>query len=224
MRLIKWEKLPVDLRIDEVKPYYMVLAKKPLQLMLKRLFDVIVSIVLLILLSPVFLIIAIWMKFDSPGSIFYRQIRVTQYGKTFKIFKFRTMMMDADSQGTAVTLSNDSRITKLGSKIRAKRIDELPQLINVLLGQMSFVGTRPEVPKYVEKYTAEMRATLLLPAGITSLASIRYKDESEMLKNADNADEVYINEILPKKMEYNLLYLNTFSFFKDLLLMIQTVL
>lgn len=224
MRLIKWERLPVDLKIDEVKPYYMMLAKKPIQLMLKRLFDIIVAIVLLILLSPVFLIIAIWMKFDSPGSIFYRQNRVTQYGKTFKIFKFRTMMMDADLQGTAVTLSNDSRITKLGSKIRAKRIDELPQLINVLLGQMSFVGTRPEVPKYVEKYTAEMRATLLLPAGITSLASIRYKDESEMLKNADNADEVYINEILPKKMEYNLLYLNTFSFFKDLLIMIQTVL
>ena len=133
------------------------------------------------------------------------------------------MQMNAEQQGTSVTLSNDSRITKLGSKIRSKRIDELPQLINVLIGQMSFVGTRPEVPKYVDKYTPEMRATLLLPAGVTSLASIRYKDESEMLKNAANADEVYIKQILPQKMEYNLLYLKSFSFIKDLVLMFKTV-
>ena len=223
MILTKWEKLPNDLKTDEVKPYYLILAKKPLQLIMKRLFDVIASIILLVLLSPVFLIIAIWMKFDSPGSVFYRQIRVTQYGKTFRIFKFRTMQMNAEQQGTSVTLSNDSRVTKLGSKIRSKRIDELPQLINVLIGQMSFVGTRPEVPKYVDKYTPEMRATLLLPAGVTSLASIRYKDESEMLKNAANADEVYIKQILPQKMEYNLLYLKSFSFIKDLVLMFKTV-
>lgn len=223
MILTKWEKLPNDLKTDEVKPYYLILAKKPLQLIMKRLFDVIASIILLVLLSPVFLIIAIWMKFDSPGSVFYRQIRVTQYGKTFRIFKFRTMQMNAEQQGTSVTLSNDSRVTKLGSKIRSKRIDELPQLINVLIGQMSFVGTRPEVPKYVDKYTPEMRATLLLPAGVTSLASIRYKDESEMLKNAANADEVYIKQILPQKMKYNLLYLKSFSFIKDLVLMFKTV-
>lgn len=223
MILTKWEKLPNDLKTDEVKPYYLILAKKPLQLIMKRLFDVIASIILLVLLSPVFLIIAIWMKFDSPGSVFYRQIRVTQYGKTFRIFKFRTMQMNAEQQGTSVTLSNDSRVTKLGSKIRSKRIDELPQLINVLIGQMSFVGTRPEVPKYVDKYTPEMRATLLLPAGVTSLASIRYKDESEMLKNAANADEVYIKQILPQKMKYNLLYLKSFSIIKDLVLMFKTV-
>ena len=181
MYLKKWENLPEEFKNEAVRPYYEYLKKKQISLIFKRIFDIFVSIILLILLSPIFLALAIFIKIDSKGPVFFRQSRVTQYNKEFKIFKFRTMVNDAEKLGAQVTSQNDSRITKVGEKIRKYRLDEISQLINVLIGDMTFVGTRPEVRKYVDAYTDEMMATLLLPAGITSNASIEYKDEDEIL-------------------------------------------
>ena len=223
MILKPWNELPVQLRQDDVRPYYEALAKHKAGLVLKRIFDVLVSAVLLVLLSPVFLVLALAIKLDSPGPVFYRQIRVTQYCRTFRIFKFRTMVSNADKIGTAVTLDNDRRITRIGAAIRRCRLDELPQLLNILSGDMSFVGTRPEVPRYVAAYTPEMLATLLLPAGVTSIASILYKDEAVFLERAENADEVYIREVLPGKMAYNLRDLAQFSLLQELKIMLMTV-
>lgn len=227
MQLIKWEELPEYMQNDEVWPYYELLKKKKVQLILKRIFDILCSLILIIMLSPIILLFSIWIKLDSKGPIFYCQERVTQYGKIFKIIKFRTMVVDADKIGTLVTTKNDSRITKVGQKIRKYRIDEIPQLFNVLKGEMSFVGTRPEVKKYVNQYTKEMYATLLLPAGITSLASIEFKDEDEIINNYTNrnmsVDEVYVTKVLPLKMKYNLEALTSFYFFKELEVMINTV-
>ena len=223
MILRKWEELPEELRIDEVKPYYDILSKKKGSLYVKRIFDIVVSLVMLIILSPVFLILAIAIKVDSRGPVFYRQERITQYGKTFKIFKFRTMVNNADKIGTQVTINNDARITRVGNFIRNYRLDEISQLLNILVGDMSFVGTRPEVKKYVDAYTPEMMATLLLPAGVTSLASIRYKDEAKLLEQADDADKAYIEKVLPGKMGYNLAEIKKFSFCNDIKLMVLTV-
>ncbi len=204
----KWNELPEFMKNEEVKKYYNILQKKKASLMLKRIFDIIVSIFMIILLSPVLIAVSIWIKLDSKGPVFYRQERITQYGRVFRIFKFRTMVTGADKIGTLVTTKNDSRITRVGEKIRKCRLDEIPQLFNILLGDMSFVGTRPEVKKYVDVYADEMMATLLLPAGVTSLASIQYRDEDEILaKYVDeehSVDEVYVEKILPDKMKYNL--------------------
>ena len=222
MLIVKWEKLPKEMQLPEVRPYYDILRKKQLSLFFKRLFDIVVSFLMLIILSPVFLILAIAIKIDSRGPVFYRQERVTQYCKHFRIFKFRSMVQDAD-KGSQVTVSHDDRITKVGKFIRKYRLDEICQLIDILRGTMTFVGTRPEVPKYVAKYTPEMMATLLLPAGVTSLASIEFKDEAKLLENAEEVDKIYLIEILPKKMEYNLKELETFSLFSEIVLMIKTV-
>ena len=223
MILKKWEDLSDDLRTDAVRPYYDLLAKRRGSLLIKRIFDVVVSALMLLILSPVFLILAIAIKLDSPGPVFYRQVRVTQYGKQFRIFKFRSMVSDADKRGSLVTVSGDSRITRVGHVIRNCRLDELCQLIDIFRGTMTFVGTRPEVPKYVAAYTPEMMATLLLPAGVTSEASIRYKDEAELLDAADDVDAVYIRDVLPGKMKYNLDALKSFSFFSDIATMFRTV-
>ena len=224
--LVKYDKLPDFMKNKEVKYYYDILKKKRFQLFLKRLFDIIMSLILLILIFPVLLIIGITIKIDSKGPIFYRQTRITKYGKEFRIFKFRTMVANADKIGSLVTTNNDSRITRVGSKIRKIRLDELPQLINILLGDMSFVGTRPEVKKYVDLYTDEMYATLLLPAGVTSKASIEFKDEDEIIskysKN-DSIDNIYVKKVLPEKMKYNLEYLKHFNILLDLKLCINTV-
>ena len=224
--LIKYDKLPDFMKNKEVKYYYDILKKKRFQLFLKRIFDIFMSLILLILISPILLIIGIIIKIDSKGPIFYRQTRITKYGKEFKIFKFRTMVVNADKIGSLVTTNNDSRITRVGSKIRKIRLDELPQLINILLGDMSFVGTRPEVKKYVDLYTDEMYATLLLPAGVTSKASIEFKDEDEIIskysKN-DSVDNIYVKKVLPEKMKYNLEYLKNFNILLDLKLCINTV-
>lgn len=224
MRLIRWEDLPENMQTDAVRPYYDALQKKTGSLLLKRIFDIAVSFLMLLILSPFFLILAIAIKIDSAGPVFYRQVRVTQYGRQFRIFKFRTMVNNADKIGSLVTVGNDSRITKVGSFIRACRLDEISQLINVLLGDMTFVGTRPEVPKYVDAYTPEMMATLLLPAGITSIASIRYKDEAELLDKAEDVDKTYIEEVLPGKMQYNLESILKFSFWDDIATCFKTVL
>ena len=223
MLLCEWEKLPPELQTDEIRPYYDLLKKKTGSLICKRIFDVVVSAILLLILSPVFLILAIAIKLDSPGTVFYRQTRVTQFGKQFRIFKFRSMVSNADKIGTQVTVGNDSRITRVGKLIRKCRLDELCQLIDVFRGTMTFVGTRPEVPKYVDAYTPEMLATLLLPAGVTSLASIFYKDEDRLLEGAEDVDKTYIEAVLPGKMRYNLKAIKTFSFFGDIRVMFMTV-
>lgn len=223
MKIIKWEQLPQEMQTEEVKKYYDILKKKKASLFFKRAFDIVVSLVLLLILSPIFLVLAIAIKIDSEGPVFYRQVRVTQYNRKFRIFKFRSMVQNAD-KGSQVTVSGDSRVTRVGKVVRKCRLDELSQLIDVLRGKMTFVGTRPEVPKYTEQYTPEMMATLLLPAGVTSLASIYYKDEAELLDSAEDADKVYVEEILPAKMYYNLKAIEAFSFFGDIKIMFMTVL
>ncbi len=220
----KWNDMPEFMKCDEVKKYYDILQTRKLSLILKRIFDFIVALILLIILFIPMIIIAIMIKIDSEGPVFYRQERVTRYGKRFKIHKFRTMVNNADRTGTSVTTKNDNRITDVGSKLRNLRLDELPQLIDVLQGNMSFVGTRPEVIKYVKKYSNEMNATLLMLAGITSETSIRYKDESKLLCKAENADIVYVREILPEKMKYNLQSIKNFNFIEDLKTLFRTVL
>lgn len=228
MLLKPWDEIPSFMKNDEVKKYYDSLSKKKLNLVLKRLYDITVSFFLLVILSPVFIILAIWIKADSKGTVFYRQERITQYGKVFRIFKFRTMVSNADRIGSLVTMHNDSRITRVGEKIRKCRLDEIPQLINILLGDMSFVGTRPEVKKYVEAYTNEMKATLLLPAGVTSPASIKFRDEDEILKRSidigKSVDQAYIENVLPEKMIFNLKYLKEYRFIKDISCCIKTLL
>lgn len=221
--LREWNQLPEYMQTDAVRPYYDQLKKKEFSLFLKRIFDIVVSLVLIVLLSPLLLVLSILIVLDSRGGVFYRQERVTQYGRKFRIFKFRTMVADADKIGTQVTVSNDSRITRVGSVIRKYRLDEIPQLFNILLGDMSLVGTRPESTHYVKHYAPEMFATLLLPAGVTSEASIRYKDEAELLNKADDVDKVYIEKVLPGKMKYNLESISNFSFIKDIETMFRTV-
>ena len=223
MRMISWEKLPPQMQTEAVKPYYEILQKKQISLIFKRSFDIVVSLIMLLILSPVFLVLAIAIKLDSKGPVFYRQVRVTQYGKEFRIFKFRTMVNNADKIGSQVTVGGDNRITRVGKVVRECRLDEIGQLLNILGGSMTFVGTRPEVPKYVEKYTPEMWATLLLPAGVTSEASIRYKDEAALLDAAEDVDATYIQDVLPGKMKYNLRSIQEYSFFKDIKTMFQTV-
>lgn len=223
MVLRKWEELPDFMRTEEVRPYYEALKKKRLSLVLKRMMDLVGGVVLLVLLAIPMAIISVLIKLDSPGPVFYRQERVTTYGKHFRIHKFRTMVSNADKIGTAVTVGNDSRITRIGAKLRGCRLDELPQVLDLIIGDMSFVGTRPEAVRYVEKYRPEYMATLLLPAGITSEASIRYKDEAELLEAAADPDRVYVEEIVPQKMKYNLESIKNFSFFADIATMFRTV-
>ena len=221
--LREWDKLPKNMRTVAVRPYYESLKKKKVSLALKRAFDVIASTIMIVILSPLLIIISVLIVTDSKGGVFYRQERVTQYGKKFRIFKFRTMVANADKIGTQVTVSNDNRITRIGAVIRKYRIDEIPQLFNILLGDMSLVGTRPESVHYVKHYTSEMMATLLMPAGVTSEASILYKDEAKLLDKADDVDRVYIERVLPDKMKYNLASIKNFSVIKDIKTMIKTV-
>lgn len=219
-----FDTLPPEFKTDAVRAYYEMLDKRRVSLVVKRIFDVTVSLLAFIVLLPFYLIISILIKLDSPGKIFYCQTRVTTYGRVFKIYKFRTMVENADKIGSLVTVNKDPRITRVGRVLRKFRLDETPQLINIIKGDMSFVGTRPEVQKYVDAYTDEMYATLLLPAGVTSLASIFYKDEEKLLSESGDIDSTYINEILPDKMLYNLEYINKFNFFYDIKLMVMTVL
>lgn len=221
--LRKWEDLPEFMKTPEVRPYWEMLWKKRGQLGLKRAFDLIVSVILFVVLAIPMAIIAVWIKLDSEGPVFYRQERVTTYGKHFKIHKFRTMVSNADKIGTAVTVGNDSRITRVGAKLRRVRLDELPQVLDVIAGTMSFVGTRPEAVKYVEKYESVFNATLLMPAGITSEASIRYKDEDKLLDAADDVDKVYVEQVLPGKMKWNLRSIEKFSFWGEIKVMFMTV-
>lgn len=223
MKIVKWEQLPQEMQTEEVKKYYDILKKKTVSLFFKRAFDLVISAIALIVLSPVYLILAIAIKIDSPGLVFYRQERVTQYGKRFRIHKFRTMVQNAD-KGSQVTVKNDNRITRVGKVIRDCRLDEIAQLIDVIQGTVTLVGVRPESPKFVATYTDEMMATLLLPAGVTSLASIYYKDEAKLLDGVEDTDKVYIEKILPGKMYYNLKGIEQFCFWSDIKVMYMTVL
>ncbi len=220
--LKKWEKLPRELQTEGVRKYYEILRRKRVSLFFKRVFDIVVSGLMLLILSPFFLLLALAIKIDSRGPVFYRQLRVTQYGKPFRIFKFRTMKQNAD-KGSQITVKNDDRITRVGKFIRKCRLDEVSQLIDVFRGKMTFVGTRPEVPKFVDEYTDEMRATLLLPAGVTSMASIYFKDEAELLDGVEDTDETYVKRVLPEKMYYNLREIEKFGFWRDIGTMFKTV-
>lgn len=222
MMLKKWEQLPPEMQTEEVRKYYDILKKKQVSLFFKRVFDIVASSIMLIILSPVFLLLAIVIKIDSKGPVFYRQVRITQYNKKFRIFKFRTMCQGAD-KGSQVTVNGDARVTRVGKVIRGCRLDEISQLLDVWRGTMTLVAVRAESPKYTEQYTPEMMATLLLPAGVTSLASILYKDEAKLLDGVEDTDKVYVEEILPAKMYYNLKQIEQFSFWNDIKLMFMTV-
>ena len=221
--LQKWEELPEFMQIPEVRPYWEILDKKRGQLAAKRAFDFVAGTALLVALCPPMAVIAVMIKRDSDGPVFYRQERVTTYGRHFRIHKFRTMVSNADKIGSTVTVGKDSRITKVGAKLRDYRLDELPQLIDVIKGDMTFVGTRPEAVKYVNEYRPEYYATLLMPAGITSEASIRYKDEAALLNAAEDVDRTYVETVLPQKMEWNLKSLRHFSALGEVATMIKTV-
>lgn len=221
--LKKWDDLPLEMRKDEILSYYKILKNKQVSLFLKRIFDIIMSLILIIILFPLLIILAILIKKDSKGEIIYKSTRITQYNKEFQIYKFRTMVKDADKIGSQVTVGNDNRITKIGKTLRKYRLDEIPQLFNILKGDMSFVGTRPESPYYVKHYTNEMYATLLLKAGVTSETSIEYKDEANLLRDETDTDKIYIEKILPEKMKYNLKSVREFSLAKDIKTMIKTV-
>lgn len=223
MVLKKWAQLPFELQNDSVREYYDILNKKKMQLFFKRLFDIVMSFLLLIMFFPLFLLLAVAIKCDSKGPVLFKQERVTQYGKTFHILKFRTMVVDAEQLGSQVTVHNDCRITKIGRIMRKLHLDETIQVLNVLMGQMSFVGTRPEVTKYIGKYTDEMMATFLLPAGITSLASIVYQNERQLIRDTSNIDQVYTEQILPGKMRYNLYSIEHFSLGFEIKIMLQTI-
>ena len=227
MVLKKYEDLPEYMKNDNIKKYYEILKHKKISLIIKRVFDFFAALILLIILSPIMLILAIMIKLESKGTVFYRQERITKYGKKFRIFKFRTMVQDADKKGALVTMGQDPRITKVGNKIRKYRLDELPQLLNVIKGEMSFVGTRPEVEKYVNEYSNEMKATLLMPAGISSRASIEYRDEDEIinkyLRKGEKIDDIYVKRILPEKMKWNLEYIKKFSIWEDIKICFKTV-
>ena len=210
-----FQKLPPQFQCAEVKEYYDILCKKQGSFVLKRILDIFASVILLVFLIIPIAIIAILVKTDSKGPVFY--------GKKFRILKFRTMVTGADRLGTLVTTDSDSRVTKTGRILRKYRLDELPQIFNVLSGSMSIVGTRPEVQHYVDMYEPEYLATLLMPAGITSLASIMYKDEEKLLKGEIDIDRVYVEKILPEKMKFNLSYVKNFSFGSDIKLMFKTV-
>lgn len=223
MGLKPWNQLPDDLQNDAVRAYYQSLQQKKYGLLAKRLFDFCVALAMVIVLSPVILILSMMVILDSPGGVFFRQTRVTTYGRTFRIHKFRTMVDGADKMGAQITTGGDNRITRIGAFLRKTRLDEIPQLIDVLKGDMSFVGTRPEVPEFVDQYTDEMKATLLLPAGITSEASIRFKDEARMLEGVEDINSVYVNDVLPRKMKHNLKAIKEFSFFGEIATMFRTV-
>lgn len=225
MLLKPFENLPDEFKNDEVKYYYDILSKKRNSLLVKRIADILLALFMIVILAIPMLVIAVIIKCSSKGPVMYKQERVTTYGKKFKILKFRTMKVGADKAGL-LTTENDDRITGIGKVLRKLRLDELPQIFHVLSGKMSIVGTRPEVTKYGDRYTPVMYATLLMPAGVTSFASIKFKDEDRILgeiTDPDKIDDIYMNEILPKKMRYNLKYIERFNFKRDIYLMYKTV-
>ena len=221
--LRKWEELPEFMRTPEVRPYWEILNKKRGQLVLKRIFDIAAALILLILLAIPMAVIAVLIRKDSEGPVFYRQVRIGRGGKPFRIFKFRSMVTDADKKGLAITVGRDSRITRVGAILRKTKLDELAQLLNVLAGQMSFVGPRPEVERYVRLYTPYQRQVLLVRPGITDYASIAYRNENDLLAGAEDPEKTYIEQIMPDKIELNMKYLREISPLADIRLILKTV-
>ena len=213
----KQDEVLLPIEVDEI------LKRKKLQIILKRGFDIIFSLLGLIVLLPAFLVIATAIKLDSNGPVFFRQVRVGKNGKEFKILKFRTMVVDAEKKGLQITVDKDSRITKVGRFLRKYKLDEFPQLINVLVGDMSFVGPRPEVPKYVALYNDEQKIVLKVKPGITDIASIEYKDENTLLNQNDNPEKTYIEEIMPAKLKLNIDYIKSISIIYDIKLILKTM-
>ena len=209
----------MDKNLDIAK----VLEERKLQLILKRAMDVVISGGALLVLWPVLLLVALLIKIDDPGPVFYRQVRVGKDGKEFRIFKFRTMVVDADKKGLAITVGRDNRITRMGRFLRKTKLDELAQLLNVFIGDMSFVGPRPEVPKYVDMYTPYQRQVLLVRPGITDYASIAYRNENDMLAGAEDPERMYIDVIMPDKIELNMKYLSEISPLADIRLIFGTI-
>ena len=219
----RWDRLPEFMQIDEVRPYWESLDRKKKQIAIKRIADIVLAGGLIVPMSVPMAIISLLIKMDSDGPVFFRQERVTAYGKRFRIHKFRTMTADAEESGSSVTSGSDERITAIGAVLRKYKLDEIPQVLDVLRGDMSFVGTRPEVVRYVEKYELEYYATLLMPAGITSDASIRYMDEDVLLDSSDDVERCYIDKILPEKMRINLRSLSDFSLAADARTLLATI-
>ena len=209
--------------MEEIINYAEILKKKRISLFIKRIFDVLMSLFGLLICILLFCVVAIIIKCTSKGPAFFRQIRVGKNGKEFRIFKFRTMIVDAEKKGMQLTTKDDNRVTRIGKILRKTKLDELPQLINVLIGDMSFVGPRPEVPKYVALYNEKQKNVLLVRPGITGLASIKFRDENEMLDSADNPEKEYIENIMPQKINYNLDYITKIGPFYDLKLIFKTI-
>ncbi|MBH8571667.1 sugar transferase [Nostocaceae cyanobacterium CENA369] len=191
--------------------------------MSKRVFDLFFSLLGVVILLPLLIAIAIWIKIDSPGTIFFRQVRIGRFGREFKIYKFRTMIQGAEKIGKQITIANDRRVTSSGRFLRKYKLDELPQLFNVIKGEMSLVGPRPEVPKYVALYTSEQRRVLEVLPGITDLASMKFHNESELLEDMNNSENFYIHEIMPRKLELNMEYITRFSLVFDLVIILKTL-
>lgn len=210
--MLSWEEIEASLQ------------KKKASLALKRAMDIVLSAFGIAVLSPVLLVIALAIVIDSKGGVFYRQVRVGKDGKEFRIFKFRTMISDADKRGLLITVGADSRITRVGKILRKTKLDELAQLFNVFIGDMSFVGPRPEVPRYVAMYTPAQRNVLLVRPGITDYASVAYRDENDLLEGASDPERVYIEEIMPAKLELNRQYLSSIGVWTDIKLIFATVL
>lgn len=214
-------------RVDyeyELIDFDVLMKSKKFSLFLKRGFDIFASALGLIILSPILIIVSLIIALTSKGGVFFRQTRVGKNGREFRIFKFRTMVVDAESKGMQITVGADNRITKIGKVLRKAKIDELPQLINVFIGQMSFVGYRPEVPRYVAIYTDYERNVLRIKPGITDLASITYRDENEILDNSEDPEYTYINEIMPTKLALNMEYMKKIGFWYDIGLIFKTFL
>lgn len=223
MSVKQWQKLPAHMQNEAVKPYFDILAKKNITLFFKRFFEIIIAVIILLIISPILIIAGIAVAVTSKGPVFYLQERVGRYGKPFKIIKFRTMVVNADKLGAQITVGErDPRITRVGHILRITRIDEFPQMINILKGDMSLIGTRPEVQRYVDEYTDEMMATLLLRPGATGAASVKFSKENDMLKDKENPEEYYIKTILPEKMALNLDYTKNISIGYDFKIIGQT--
>ncbi len=196
---------------------------KSVNKVIKRIFDIVFSFIGIIILSPLLLVVSICIKLDSKGNVIFKQVRVGKDKKEFYIFKFRTMIVDAEKYGKQITVANDNRITRVGNILRRYKIDELPQLFNVFLGTMSFVGPRPEVKKYVSMYTGEQEKVFDIKPGITDLASIRYSDENDILSNVHNPEGYYINSIMPDKLKLNLEYINNNNLLIDIKIILKTI-
>ena len=218
-----YSQLSEDMKNEFTEKCMALLSRKRASLAVKRAFDIIVSLIILIVLSPLLLLIALAVKLDSKGPVFYRQVRVGRYGKDFRIYKFRTMVQDADKVGPPLTMGRDPRITRVGGLIRKCRLDEFSQLFNVLGGSMSLVGPRPEVRRYVEKYKPEYMQTLLIRPGVTAPSSIAFKDEDKILNAESDPEKVYVEKILPPKMELNLEYMKDMSVLNDVKIIFKTL-